>query len=394
MPFFGDVVWRILRTRLFDGLRPMIIRSDAYRLVGKMRSSGSVFSTIVVGSKVSVEYFSKLFYVENPTVEFFGKISFYEIASSVWMTKADLTIVATDCFFSRFLRDNGFFMSPQLNFVLNINDSFENIQNRVAEGKRRKLKQVAKAGYTFEVTKDLSKLESFYYDMYLPHMLKRHSGFALPISFSECRKLFLRGELLLIKSGEECFSANLIVPHGNELWEPILGVRDVDKKLTLGSYAVYYFSILVGIQRGFAKLDFGDSHPFMQDGLFQFKKGFGMSVRPANGSGAQVFGVRFSGVGAFVRRFLSDNPFVFVDGDCLSGLVFLESVDDLSVKSFFVSGLSSLYVVSSSVDVSGLKGFKLEKLSVEACLGGDVSFLRFLSRVCAVGKYSLYRLTL
>jgi hypothetical protein len=228
--------------RMFDGVRPKIIRSDAYRLEGKMRFSDSVFSTVVVGSKVSVEYFSKLFYVDGSKVEFLGKLSFDKVASSVGGAKADLTIVETSGVFSRFLHDKGFFLAPRVDFVLNIVDSLENIQNRVAEGKRRKLKQVAKAGYTFEVTKDPSKLKSFYYDIYLPHMLKRHSGSALPISFSDCKELFLSGALLLIKSGEECISANLVIPHGNELWEPILGVRDVDNQFTLGSYALWVFS--------------------------------------------------------------------------------------------------------------------------------------------------------
>ena len=128
-------------------------------------------------------------------------------------------------FFRVFLRDNGFFVSPRVDFVLNINGSLETIQNRATDGKRRKLKQVAEAGYSFEVTKDLGKLESFYYDMYLPHMVKRHAGCALPISFAECKKLFLQGELLLVKSGEECISGNLLIPRGNELWEPVLGVK-------------------------------------------------------------------------------------------------------------------------------------------------------------------------
>ncbi len=189
---------------------------------GKLRISGSVFSTVVVGSPVSVEYFSKLFYIDKPKVKFLGKLSLNKVASSLGAAKADLTIVATSWLFSRFLRDNSFFASPRIDFVLDINDSFKNIQNRVSEGKQRNLGKVAKANYTFEVTKDLSKLESFYYDMYLPHMLKRHSGSALPISYSGLKELFLKGELLLIKSGEECISANLLVPHGNELWEPIL----------------------------------------------------------------------------------------------------------------------------------------------------------------------------
>jgi len=331
--------------------------------------------------------------VDHPRVEFMGKLPLSIVASTVRKRFADLTIVESSWFFSRFLGESGFFLSPRVDFVLDLAGSLESIENRATHGKRRNLRQVAEAGYTFEVTKDLSKLASFYYDVYLPHMLRRHSGHALPISYSECKELFLKGELLLVKSGEECVSGSLLVHREDELWQPVLGVKDVDTKFTLGSYAIYRSSIVVGIEQGFARMDFGEAPPFMQDGLFKFKKGLGMWVRPALGSSAQVFGVRFSGVGEFVRCFLSVQPFVFVDGAGLSGLVFLECVDDLSVKSFCVLGLASLYVVSSSVDVSGLKVFRFEALSVEDCLRGGSAVLRFLGRVCVDGKYSLYRIT-
>ncbi len=393
MAFFNDAVWRILQTKLFDSVRPRIVRLDAYRLMGKARFSKSSFSTVILGSKVSVEYFSELFYVDHPRVEFMGKLPLSSVASTDRKRVADLIIVESNWLFSRFLGESGFFLSPRVDFVLDLAGSLESIENRAAHGKRRNLRQVAEAGYTFEVTKDLSKLASFYYDVYLPHMLRRHSGHALPISYSECKELFLKGELLLVKSGEECVSGSLLVHREDELWQPVLGVKDVDTKFTLGSYAIYRSSIVVGIEQGFARMDFGEAPPFMQDGLFKFKKGLGMWVRPALGSSAQVFGVRFSGVGEFVRCFLSVQPFVFVDGAGLSGLVFLECVDDLSVKSFCVLGLASLYVVSSSVDVSGLKVFRFEALSVEDCLRGGSAVLRFLGRVCVDGKYSLYRIT-
>ena len=393
MGFFGNVVWHILRNRLFDSVRPSLIHFDVYRLKGELVSPGSVFSVLIVGSKMSVEYFAKAFFLGKPTVEFLGRFSLNRVASSLGQLSADLTIVESSWFFSRFLVDTGFFLSPRVDFILDIADSLEVVQSRVARDKRRRLRQVAEAGYTFEVTKDLSKLASFYYDVYLPHMLRRHSGHALPISYSECKELFLKGELLLVKSGEECVSGSLLVHREDELWQPVLGVKDVDTKFTLGSYAIYRSSIVVGIEQGFARMDFGEAPPFMQDGLFKFKKGLGMWVRPALGSSAQVFGVRFSGVGEFVRCFLSVQPFVFVDGAGLSGLVFLECVDDLSVKSFCVPGLAGLYVVSSSVDVSGLKVFRFEALSVEDCLRGGSAVLRFLGRVCVDGKYSLYRIT-
>jgi hypothetical protein len=392
MDIFSEVVWRILRARLFNGVRPKLIRSHVYRLKGKTRFSDSVFSTVILGSRVSVEYFSRFLYLDEPKVEFLGKFSISKVASFVKKTTSDLTIVEASWFFSPFLLENGFFLSPRVDFVLDIDDSLEAIQNRAARDKRRRLRQVAEGGYTFEVTRDLGKFESFYYDMYLPHMLRRHSKDALTISFSECRELFLKGELLLVKSGQEYVSGDILVPHENELHSPVLGVRDVDKHLTLGSYAAYYFVIVIGVQRGYGRIDFGEALPFMQDGLFQFKRDLGMWVRPALGSDAQVFGVRLSGVGESVIRFLSFCPFVFMDGANLSGLVFLESVDDSSVRPFCVPGLAGLYVVSSSADFSGLRGFGFEVLSVEDCLRGS-AFLRFLGRVCAEGKYSLCRVT-
>ena len=267
---------------MFESLRPKLIRSNAYRLEGKTKFSDSAFSTVVVGSKMSVEYFSKFLYVDVPKVEFLGKFSFSRVASLAGRVGADLTVVEGSWFFSRFLRDNGFFVSPRVDFVLDIDGSVEDIQNRAARDKRRRLRQVAEAGYSFEVTRDLSKLESFYYDIYLPHMTKRHASCALPISFSECKDLFLKGELLLVKSGETLVSGNLLVPHENELHSPVVGVNNIDKQLTLGSYAAYYFSIVVGVERGFARMDFGEAPPFMLDGLFQFKKDLGMWVRPAS----------------------------------------------------------------------------------------------------------------
>jgi hypothetical protein len=391
--FFGDVVWRVLRGRLFGGVRPWLVRFDVYRLEGRLGSSGGVFRVVVVGSRVCVEYFSKFLFDGGCSVDFLGRFSLRRVALGGGFS-GDLVVVESGWFFSDFLTKHGFAMSPRVDFVLDLaNGSFDTILNRIADGKRRRLRQVASGGYSFEVTRDLSRLESFYYDMYLPHMLRRHSGSALPISFDECRELFLSGELLLVKLGDELVSGNLLVVHDKELHSPVLGVKD-SEQFTLSSYAAYYFSMVVGVERGFERLDFGEAPPFMLDGLFRFKKGLGMSVRCALGSGAQVFGLRFSGVGDSVRRFLSVCPFVFVgEGGGLFGLVFLDSVDVGGLESFCVSGLSGLYVVSSCLGVSGLGGFGVEVLSVGDCLGGGSGVLRFLGGFCAENKYALYKVT-
>ena len=51
MVSFGDFVWRVLQAPMFEGIRPNVVRSDAYLLEGRTRWSES-FSTFVLGSKI------------------------------------------------------------------------------------------------------------------------------------------------------------------------------------------------------------------------------------------------------------------------------------------------------------------------------------------------------
>ena len=78
---------------------------------------------------------------------------------------------------------------------------------------------------------------------------------------------------------------------------------------------------------------------------------------------------------------------MFVDGGVLSGLVFLDCVDDLSVRSFFVPGLSSLYVISP--EVSRLSSLKIKELTLEQCLSSKTAAHRLLGKVCFEGKCHL-----
>ena len=54
---FSDVVWRVLQMPIFDWVRPILVRADGYFLVGRTYWC-DCFSLFLLGSKVSVEYFS------------------------------------------------------------------------------------------------------------------------------------------------------------------------------------------------------------------------------------------------------------------------------------------------------------------------------------------------
>ena len=384
---------QVILTKPFDRVRPNIMRANSYRLEGQRQPSNSNFSTVILGGKESVIYFSKLIYATKPETKYLGKRSYRNIASSVEVSKPDLAIIETNWLFSRFLHDNGFFVSPRVDFVLDINGTLENIQKKIAYGKRKRIKKMAKTDWTSEITKDPVKVKFFYDEMYLQHMFRRHGELATPISFSEYEKLLSQGYLMLIKKDQEYVSGKLLVHQGNELRSFILGVRNTDSELTSGSLAAWYYAIVQGVQRGYAKLDCGETPPFILDGGFQYKRELGAQVRPASGPTAQVFGIRLFRMSEPVRNFLSSNPFVFMDGTNLSGLIHLESIDDLH-ESSCVPGLSCLYVVASNLNCSNNRGFKLRQLSRKDFSSHKIRALGLFGEACNAEGYSLYHLAL
>ena len=392
MTFINDIIWQVIRTKPFDAVRPKLTRSDSYRLYGKRQTSNSNFSATILGREETVTYFSKLIFLIKPQKLYKGRQSLRNIATSN-EPQSDLSIIDTTWAFSPFLNDNGFFVSPRVDFVLDITGPLDGIRKRMTYGKRRRIAKIAEADWSFEIAKDPAKLRFFYDEMYLPHMLMRHGALAMPISYSEFSALLSQGYLMLIKKGQEYVSGMLLVHQGDELRSFIIGVRDVENGFALSSLAAWYYAIVQGNERGYAKLDCGETPPFIMDGGFQYKKELGAQLRPPNLSSAQVFGLRFSETSKPVKDFLSSNPFVFMDGTNLSGIMHIESMNELS-DSCFIPGLSGLYVVTSNLDFSNPKNYRAKLLSSTDILTHKIRALGRFGAACKAEGYSIYHVLL
>jgi len=84
-------------------------------------------------------------------------------------------------------------------------------------------------------------------------MLARHGKSASPVSFHECRRLFLKGALLLVKKDQENVAGIVLVHRGKELYQPLIAVKDIDRQMTLGSYAATYYTIVLANRMGMPK---------------------------------------------------------------------------------------------------------------------------------------------
>ena len=389
-----DIAWRIVSSSPFESVRPRICHSNVYRLEGRTKRSNSDLSTVVFGREEAAEYFSKLIYVDSPKLEFLGKQVISDIPLFAEKATQDLVIVETNWALSSFLFSNGFLVLPQINFTLDITDSLEVIQKRMTMGKIRRIKRLLKEGYSCETTKDPAKLKSFYYEMYLPHMLAKHGKSASPVSFTECRRLFLKGDLLLVKKDQECVAGIILVPHGKELYQPLIAVKDIERQMTWGSYAATYYTIVFGKQNGYTVVDFGDTPPFLQDGLFQYKREWGMRIRPAMGDGAQVFGAKFSNMSEATKDFLSTNPFVILDEKSLKCLTFRNTVKTEVFDFLNVPGLSSFLVISSDLNNLDYGSLQLKTRILEESDVQANTPIGYLINMCHEKNWVAYNLAL
>jgi hypothetical protein len=135
-----------------------------------------------------------------------------------------------------------------------------------------------------------------------------------------------------------------------------VGVRDgniayVEKGALTASY---YLTIEWAKDQGYDRIDFGYCRPFLRDGVFTYKKRWGMKIenqeRPM---GRGAFGLKICRFSKSVRSFLAENPLVFVNQDKLKGLIVTVNTQPLAfkdvqrlVRTHNIEGLDELIILS------------------------------------------------
>ena len=214
---------------------------------------------------------------------------------------------------------------------------------------------IRKNNLDFELTNSRSELRNFYNNMYVPHLTNVYGNRAVIASYDHVEKEF--GEhgqykdLLLIKKGKDYIAGALLGRQKNitRLWE--IGVKDSNMDFVKDGAIralFYFFSLSYSAARGFTKVSFGASRPFLKDGIFEFKKKRGLSIVNTYKTGFLI--KPLSGTRS-VRGFFLKNPFIYEDKSGLHSAIFVTSDQSLSkndfsriYKDYYLNGLSKLVI--------------------------------------------------
>lgn len=326
------------------------IRQESYIISGKCR--GDDIKVLYIGKNIKRLYMMKLAGIDEVEVRRLGRIYIWNLLERIDNLRDNVDVVIAEI--NRFMAQNadksGFLLIPEwVNFTLQVPDSMEGFLRGADKNLEDDIRKIRKYKYSYEITTDPEKLPVFYHEMYVPHISKRHSYLPHLNDFSLLKSIFRTSALFFIKSNDEYLGGHYLILRDKTLWAKWLGIKDGNKDhLRKGvSGAINYFVIKWAIEKKYELIDFGLCRAFYNDGVFRFKKKWGMIIKNFS-LNTMFWGLKIYRFNEGVKNFLEENPFLFYRDGRLEGFVFLhegcQSEKDVAhiYKNFLIPGISKL----------------------------------------------------
>lgn len=334
------------------------LRLTGFILRGKERTGGRNLTVLVLGGRGSWFYLADLIFSRLEGKEESGGVFIWGVRRYVASLSArpDLIVVRVDVAYRLVLKKLRMQYLPEwVSFRFDLSLPLEQTW-KLAKNKnlQENLRRVRKYGYGYEVTTNPERFDSFYREMYLPYIPSKYGESTELVGPRFMRLFFDSGLLLLVKKRDEVVAGSVIMTGERRAKAMIIGVKEGSEthRRDGALAACYYFTILWAKERGYRFVDFGECRPFFDDGLFYFKKRWGMrleSYRHRN----NVFGLKLGSATPAALDFLAANPFIIrspkgLEGRILAGSAHPLSAEELKtfLRSYLVPGLDRLVVVS------------------------------------------------
>ena len=311
---------------------------SVFLVCGPEKQTGQTINIVFVGGRKLPVFLSNLLFREKPTIHHQGKLFIWRIKTlkNVY-DDVDAIFVSCDQFYRRFLHQDGFFVFPHMtNMVLDTSKSLQELVAGLSHSAQEDVKKILKKQFSFQIKSDMQTLKRFYDEMYLPTLKKRIGEtdvFTPSLDFLRYLRELGYVLMMITSLGEEVCGV-FFKKQGDALILKYAGVLQGDLDLIKkGAFsAFYYYFMVYATEQKVNKLDFGGARPLFNDGLFQNKRKWGMTISPYDFV-KEIFGLRIIRESEPLKQFLIHNPFIGMnEKNELIGIVFVDTDMSISEK--------------------------------------------------------------
>jgi len=356
-----------IKFRIFLRIRDLYL--PVYLLTGREKESKKTLKVLFAGDEFIYLYLIKTIFLDVPKREYLADITIWNFNKKLknLSCKADLTLLKTDRFFTRKLQKKGFIIIPDwIDSWIDLSVSKEEIFKNTKKSAREEVLKIKKYGYTYAFSSKPKDFEEFYKNFYTPFLQSRHGTLSYPewwtLNYREMIGMFKgnRAKLLWVKDKNK-FVAGVVMFNVKNIAYPIYMGIDItsDYWEKCGSSAIYYFSTLWAKENGFKMVRIGDVRSFFNDGLFQYKRKWGIFLNE-NYNRYGIIGLKINDYNsAVVFDFLENNPFIFSNKKQLKGFIYLrKNISAIETQNIFneyyTKGLKTITIVANHSDLKQL----------------------------------------
>lgn len=299
---------------------------EVFLFKGVLRGAGQLSTAMFIGPKESAHHFADVIYSKILWVSFLGELPAFSVDPSR-LPNADITAVCiAKPLVGKFLKRD-FLILPNVDFSLDLQKPMTDITKRLSRRRRRDLAKLARYNYSWTVHWANEKnFDFFYRKMYYPYMTRRFGRRANIASYSRSKALYLdNGSIIFVNRGEKPVAGILFQIRDKTVYARDLGIYEGNQELVsdLAGQAALFYLIKWAQMKGVAILNYGSTVPFLRNGIFQYRKEWGMSVGK-NGVYPIYCLLRLNVSNEAAVSMLSQNPFIFVDKELMKGVIFVE----------------------------------------------------------------------
>jgi len=324
-----------------------------YLLSGLEENTGKEMTTIFVGAEAEAHQFCSFAYSETRKMLLAAEILPTKIKSIEKYSEklSNLLIVRSKAPTVLSFQKRGYFVLPTVSFRLDLRFSIDELLRRMSRRRRRDISKLVGLNYSHCIRrKEGGSFDYFYHKMYRPFAEQRFGKAAAFRSYLESRIIYQNnGGIIFVQASEKPVAGILFQKRGNTLFAVSFGKCNSQEACDLSGQAALFFLIKWAKNNGIEYLDYGLCSSFFRDGIFSYKKEWGMSIynRPECFASA----LRFTSIDEVCLSFLHGNPFVVLDGEKLKGVTFIgyrPTAQDIQriLSEYSLSGLASIVVVS------------------------------------------------
>ena len=306
------------------------LRLPVSLVVGESKNGGRL-CFLFVGREAFSLYLSDLVFKKPPQVEQEGMVFVWRlkhIPNGV-SSDVDAVLVSCDRFYKRWLEKAGLFVFPHfVDMVLDTSKDLKELIHGLSHSTKDDVRKVNKNVFSFEISSNISKMKTFYVDMYLPTLKNRvgETDVFIP-DFVFLKYLQKSGYELMVISHKGIEVCGVLFEQKDDMmmlrYAGVLhGDTDLIKKGAFSAF--YYFFMIYAKDQKVNKVDFGGTRPFFDDGLFEYKRKWGMRVELYD-LVKEIFGLRIVSEPGSLKQFLINNPFIGMnEKNDLTGFIFVD----------------------------------------------------------------------